>query len=56
VLKALQKAIGDSRMTVVLTDNRGPVGVPLIPTMSTGATDGIFLQAVGIPTYGPPGL
>lgn len=30
-------------------------GVPLVPVMSTGATDGIFLQAVGIPTYGPPG-
>lgn len=31
-------------------------GVPLVPTMSTGATDGIFLEAVGIPSYGPPGL
>jgi acetylornithine deacetylase/succinyl-diaminopimelate desuccinylase-like protein len=31
-------------------------GVPLVPTMSTGATDGIFLAAVGIPSYGPPGL
>ena len=31
-------------------------GVPLIPTMSTGATDGIFLEAIGIPSYGPPGL
>lgn len=31
-------------------------GVPLVPTMSTGATDGVFLEAVGIPSYGPPGL
>jgi acetylornithine deacetylase/succinyl-diaminopimelate desuccinylase-like protein len=31
-------------------------GVPLIPTMSTGATDGIYLEAIGIPSYGPPGL
>ena len=31
-------------------------GVPLAPMMSTGATDGIFLEAVGIPSYGPPGL
>ncbi len=31
-------------------------GVPVIPTMLTGATDGIFLQAVGIPVYGVPGL
>ncbi len=31
-------------------------GVPLIPAMSTGATDGIFLEAIGIPSYGPPGL
>lgn len=30
-------------------------GVPLIPAMSTGATDGIFLEAIGIPVYGPPG-
>jgi len=31
-------------------------GVPLVPVMSTGATDGIYLEAVGIPSYGPPGL
>ncbi len=30
-------------------------GVPLVPMMSTGATDGIFLEAIGIPSYGPPG-
>jgi acetylornithine deacetylase/succinyl-diaminopimelate desuccinylase-like protein len=30
-------------------------GVPLIPSMSTGASDGIFLEAIGIPTYGVPG-
>jgi acetylornithine deacetylase/succinyl-diaminopimelate desuccinylase-like protein len=30
-------------------------GVPLIPTMSTGATDGIYLEAIGIPVYGVPG-
>lgn len=30
-------------------------GVPLLPLMSTGATDGIFLQAIGIPVYGAPG-
>jgi acetylornithine deacetylase/succinyl-diaminopimelate desuccinylase-like protein len=30
-------------------------GVPLIPAMSTGATDGVFLDAIGIPTYGAPG-
>jgi acetylornithine deacetylase/succinyl-diaminopimelate desuccinylase-like protein len=30
-------------------------GVPLVPTMSTGATDGIFLEAIGIPVYGVPG-
>jgi acetylornithine deacetylase/succinyl-diaminopimelate desuccinylase-like protein len=31
-------------------------GVPLVPAMSTGATDGIFFSAVGIPVYGAPGL
>ena len=30
-------------------------GVPLIPSMSTGATDGIFLEEIGIPVYGAPG-
>lgn len=27
----------------------------MIPTMLTGATDGVYLAAVGIPTYGVPG-
>ncbi|WP_353228299.1 M20/M25/M40 family metallo-hydrolase [Novosphingobium sp.] len=30
-------------------------GVPLVPAMSAGATDGVYLEAVGIPSYGPPG-
>jgi acetylornithine deacetylase/succinyl-diaminopimelate desuccinylase-like protein len=30
-------------------------GVPLLPAMTTGATDGRFLNAGGIPTYGVPG-
>ena len=30
--------------------------VPLIPMMSTGATDGRYLNAAGIPTYGVSGL
>jgi acetylornithine deacetylase/succinyl-diaminopimelate desuccinylase-like protein len=29
-------------------------GVPLIPDMSTGATDGIFLEQIGVPVYGVP--
>ncbi len=31
-------------------------GVPVLPVMSTGATDGRFLRAAGIPTYGVSGL
>ncbi len=31
-------------------------GLPFLPTMSTGATDGPFLAAVGIPVYGVPGI
>ncbi len=31
-------------------------GVPMLPIMSTGATDGIYLAGVGIPTYGVPGI
>jgi acetylornithine deacetylase/succinyl-diaminopimelate desuccinylase-like protein len=31
-------------------------GVPVIPTMATGATDGLFLRNAGIPTYGVSGI
>ena len=31
-------------------------GVPVIPSMSTGATDGLFLRAAGIPVYGVSGI
>jgi acetylornithine deacetylase/succinyl-diaminopimelate desuccinylase-like protein len=31
-------------------------GVTIVPTMSTGGTDGRFLNAIGIPTYGLSGL
>ena len=31
-------------------------GVPVIPTMSTGATDGLFVRNAGIPVYGVSGL
>lgn len=31
-------------------------GVAIVPTMATGATDGRFLNAVGIPTYGISGM
>jgi len=31
-------------------------GVPVLPVMSTGASDGRFLRAAGIPTYGVSGL
>lgn len=31
-------------------------GVPVIPTMSTGATDGLYLRNAGIPVYGVDGI
>jgi len=31
-------------------------GVPVIPTMCTGGTDGLYLRNAGIPTYGVSGL
>jgi acetylornithine deacetylase/succinyl-diaminopimelate desuccinylase-like protein len=31
-------------------------GVPVVPTMVTGATDGLYLRNAGIPTYGVSGL
>jgi acetylornithine deacetylase/succinyl-diaminopimelate desuccinylase-like protein len=30
--------------------------IPVIPTMSTGATDGKYMRAAGIPTFGISGL
>jgi acetylornithine deacetylase/succinyl-diaminopimelate desuccinylase-like protein len=31
-------------------------GVPVVPVMSTGATDGLYLRNAGIPTYGVSGF
>jgi acetylornithine deacetylase/succinyl-diaminopimelate desuccinylase-like protein len=31
-------------------------GVPVIPVMSTGATDSLYLRKAGIPTYGLSGI
>ena len=31
-------------------------GIPILPMMSTGATDGIFFEAIGTPVYGVPGV
>lgn len=31
-------------------------GVPVVPMMSTGATDGRFLNSTGVPTYGMSGM
>ena len=31
-------------------------GTPVVPTMSTGATDGAYFRAAGIPVYGVSGL
>jgi acetylornithine deacetylase/succinyl-diaminopimelate desuccinylase-like protein len=31
-------------------------GVPIVPTMSAGATDGRYLNAAGVPTYGVSGI
>ena len=38
-----------------ITDTMWP-GVPVIPTMGTGATDGLYLRNAGIPVYGVSGL
>jgi len=44
------------RQVVERTSNAIWPGVPLIPIMITGGTDGRFLRAAGIPTYGVMGL
>ena len=38
-----------------ITEEMWP-GVPVIPTMSTGATDGLYFRNAGIPVYGVSGL
>jgi acetylornithine deacetylase/succinyl-diaminopimelate desuccinylase-like protein len=38
-----------------ITEQMWP-GVPVVPTMSTGATDGLYLRNAGIPTYGVSGI
>ncbi len=38
-----------------ITEEMWP-GVPVIPTMSAGATDGLYLRREGIPVYGVSGL
>jgi acetylornithine deacetylase/succinyl-diaminopimelate desuccinylase-like protein len=38
-----------------ITEDLWP-GVPVLPTMSTGATDGLYLRNAGIPVYGVSGL
>ncbi len=49
-------------LTAAILDPIGKVaagiwpGVAIVPTMTTGATDGRYLNAAGIPTYGVSGL
>ena len=38
-----------------LTEDSWP-GVPVIPTMGTGATDGLYMRNAGIPVYGVSGV
>jgi acetylornithine deacetylase/succinyl-diaminopimelate desuccinylase-like protein len=38
-----------------ITDTMWP-GVPSVPMMVMGATDGLYLRAAGIPTYGVQGF
>lgn len=38
-----------------ITEEMWP-GVPVVPVMSTGATDGLYLRNAGIPVYGVSGL
>lgn len=39
-----------------ITHSMWGAGVPVVPFMSAGATDGRFLRPVGIPTYGVSGI
>ena len=45
VMKALRKAI----------DLRAP-GLPIVPSMSAGATDSLYFRNLGVPSYGVSGI
>lgn len=50
-------AIKDELMSVATALTRSMWGnIPVVPVMSTGATDGRYLRAHGIPTYGISGI
>lgn len=76
---AIEKAIANPRVSVVLRKKHRPLavpppldkrildpaiklaaemypGLPIVPTMSTGATDATMTALIGIPTYGVPGI
>lgn len=46
----------DLLRTIEETTNEVWPGIPVVPTMSTGATDGSYLRSAGIPVYGVSGL
>jgi acetylornithine deacetylase/succinyl-diaminopimelate desuccinylase-like protein len=49
--------INEDVMSAVSTiTNRLWPGVPAVPMMVMGATDGLYLRAIGIPTYGVQGI
>ena len=55
---ASRRARSMPALLTAATDSRRQMwgDIPVIPTMSTGATDGRFLRAAGIPTYGVSGF
>jgi acetylornithine deacetylase/succinyl-diaminopimelate desuccinylase-like protein len=54
---AAPSAVEPALMTATVDLTKQMFGdIPVIPTMSTGATDGRFLRAAGIPTYGVSGI
>jgi acetylornithine deacetylase/succinyl-diaminopimelate desuccinylase-like protein len=62
ILRILQEPSGQYRVLIVpgfmsacVTDSMWP-GLPIVPSKSTGATDGKYLRAAGIPTYGVQGF
>ena len=61
----LNRAQAEIRPSPLNPDVMGPIeritqqmwpDVPVVPAMSAGATDGLYLRNAGIPTYGVSGL
>ena len=44
------------RSTIEMVTEKYLPGIPVLPVLEVGATDGLYLRSAGIPTYGVSGV